>query len=372
MTPALVGPDFSSVVKSEISLPHAPGQVFLKFTFTDPLLFGYEVIVVLDSLPSAFGIPVAYDDVDIFDPRRLITIIGRLPRPVLAELNTHRDFTRNSASSRARSVKATIAEVMENAYIPLFTVNRKGMSGPFASEAVQAEAAEIYRAARDSAVGHALQLLLGSKMPAHITTPQEAAASWEELVDFYYKHIYTPDGEVVDGVTSIHKQNVNRLLEPFLWHEVLLTSSKWSNFLELRDHDEAQGEIHAFARLVREALEVSTPQVRPLHAPFVEVPAEVPTSFAELRPLLMLSATEAAQISYKDKSSSAKTTATSALGERLLSMKHLSPFEHVAFAEEAYLSLEDEGLPQGALLRSNFSSDWVQLRHILSAGDFNR
>jgi cysteinyl-tRNA synthetase len=42
---------------------------------------------------------------------------------------------------------------------------------------------------------------------------------------------------------KIHKQLANRLLEPFLWHTVIVTATDWSNFFALRANPEAQPEI---------------------------------------------------------------------------------------------------------------------------------
>ena len=33
---------------------------------------------------------------------------------------------------------------------------------------------------------------------------------------------------------GLHKQLVNRLIEPFLWHTVVVTSTEWDNFFEQR------------------------------------------------------------------------------------------------------------------------------------------
>lgn len=71
---------------------------------------------------------------------------------------------------------------------------------------------------------------------------------------------------------GVHKSLVNRLLEPFSWIRVVQTATAWDNFLDLRDHADAQPEFGAVARLMREARDASTPvelAVGRWHLPYV-------------------------------------------------------------------------------------------------------
>jgi len=90
----------------------------------------------------------------IADGVRLTTMEVTFPRFILAEFNTHRVFSRNSASSRAIPVEKRIAQVRENPFIPEgFTKNQRGMQ---ASELIgdehQANARHSWLRARDQAV----------------------------------------------------------------------------------------------------------------------------------------------------------------------------------------------------------------------------
>ena len=58
---------------------------------------------------------------------------------------------------------------------------------------------------------------------------------------------------------KVHKQELNRLLEPFLWHTVVVTATEWQNFFELRCATNAQPEIRAAAMRMREAIDASRP-----------------------------------------------------------------------------------------------------------------
>lgn len=369
-----LAPDFSSVVLENVQLPYR-SETYIRATFSDPMLAGYEVTMIADSIPDAnnnfyvkkpsqgeyrkktgeLGLSV----------ERLSTIVARFPRCVLAEVNTHRVFSRNSASSRARSIKATLKDVMEAPYIPLFTINQKGMGGEYANASVREEATARWLHARDSAVANVLRLLLGG-----LTPPQsdgDLARNYAALADLYYEKVYNAEVPSEDAL-SIHKQNVNRLLEPFSWHEAVITSSYWDNFLELRNHNEAQPEIHAMAALVDAVLRASNPEKTWIHLPFI-APEDFPANeadFTGVYDVSLRSATECAQISFRDKSNAEKATATSALGKRLFASKHFSPFEHVAFSTDAthFIKTNIDKAPL-SVLGSNLDKSWTQLRPVL-------
>jgi thymidylate synthase ThyX len=61
---------------------------------------------------------------------RLTTFIVTFPRIILAEFNTHRMFSRNSASSRAIPFDKMVKSVQENPFIPIvWQKDHKGMQG---------------------------------------------------------------------------------------------------------------------------------------------------------------------------------------------------------------------------------------------------
>ncbi len=64
------------------------------------------------------------------DDVRLTTMRLRFPRFVLAELNTHRLFSRNAASSRAIQIHTRIAEVIDDPVCCLRSRLRKARCGP--------------------------------------------------------------------------------------------------------------------------------------------------------------------------------------------------------------------------------------------------
>ncbi len=144
----------------------------------------------------------------------LITYELVFPRFLLAELNTHRMFSKNSASSRAIPFKKMVEMVKTDAFIPsAWQKEHKGMQGSeyITNEKEIANLTEEWLIARDYAVQQATRLNSG-------------IANRSDFEERYEQRC---------GVT---KQLCNRLLEPFMWHKVLLTTGKGGlqNFFELR------------------------------------------------------------------------------------------------------------------------------------------
>lgn len=71
---------------------------------------------------------------------------------------------------------------------------------------------------------------------------------------------------------GVHKEVANRVLEPFMFVDVVITATEWTNFLALRTAGDTQGE-HAFlAKAIYLALTGSTPrraQEGEWHLPFI-------------------------------------------------------------------------------------------------------
>ena len=269
-----------------------------------------------------FGAKVVADSVSPAGVR-LTTLEVTMPRIVLAEFNTHRMLSRNSASSRAIPVEKRIAAVEADPFVPeAFGRNQQGMQAGEALDGEEAEAArENWMSACRSAVAHA-----------------RSAAQ-----------------------LGVHKQLANRLIEPFLWHTVLVTATEWSNFFALRCNPDAQPEIRRVAELMREAMASSEP--RPVnfgewHLPFVE-PAEAFRSDP-----CKVSAGRCARVSYLTHDGRRAPEEDAALADRLLGSGHISPFEHVArpFDFRCDVEAAERFAPHtGDPFIGNFRG-WVQLR----------
>ncbi|HET9676133.1 MAG TPA: FAD-dependent thymidylate synthase [Solirubrobacterales bacterium] len=269
---------------------------------------GFEAKVLADSVSPA--------------GHRLTTLEATFPRFILAEFNTHRVFSRNSASSRAIPVAKQLRRVLDDPYVPIeFGSNKPGMQAgpPLTGKARDAAEAE-WLAARDDAVRHVLGL---------ITSP-ENVAGFEDL----HACLEAAQGSLKEPAAewlNVHKQVANRLLEPFMWHTVIVSSTTWENFWNLRCHPDAQPEIHLIAMKMKEAVERSVPtRLEPdeWHLPLVGQAEREEASSPE--EVAKISIGRCARVSYLTHAGTRDLSADVTLYDRLLESGHMSPMEHVA------------------------------------------
>jgi len=269
---------------------------------------GFEAKVLADSVAPA--------------GQRLTTLEATFPRFILAEFNTHRVFSRNSASSRAIPVAKQLRRLLDDPYVPIeFGSNKPGMqAGPPLTGAARDAAEAEWLRARDDAVRHVLGL---------ISSPENVAGfeDLHECLEAAQGSLKEPPAEWL----NVHKQVANRLLEPFMWHTVIVSSTTWENFLNLRCHPDAQPEIRLIATKMRDAVERSVPtRLEPdeWHLPLVgEAEREEASSPEELA---KISIGRCARVSYLTHAGTRDLSADVTLYDRLLESGHMSPMEHVA------------------------------------------
>ena len=249
---------------------------------------------------------------------RLTTIEVTLHRFVLAELNTHRAFSRNSASSRAIPVSRILNRVADRPAIPVrFPAEQRGMQGGTDIDD-PVKAREIWLAARDAAVVYAEQLIC----------------------------------------LGVHKSVVNRLLEPFLPHTVIISATDWDGFWRQRCSALAQDEILVAAEAMQAARQASTPRPVPYggwHLPYLQPEDQHVSRWVHQR----LSAARCARVSYLTHDGRRDTQADLDLYTRLVEADppHASPLEHPATPARP-----------GAAVPGNFRG-WRQLRHLVLSRD---
>jgi thymidylate synthase ThyX len=268
---------------------------------------GFDAKVLADSLS-----PAGY---------RLTTLEATFPRFVLAEFNTHRVFSRNSASSRAIPIAKQLRRVLEEPYVPIeFGSNQPGMqAGPALSGEAEEAAEREWLRARDDAVRRVLGL---------VTDPDTAEGDLLDVLERVEEATRTKDrpGEWL----NVHKQVANRLLEPFMWHTVIVTATEWENFWNLRCHPDAQPEIRLVAETMRDVEATSEPEELAedeWHLPLVR-PED--RDQASIEDLIKISAGRCARVSYLTHAGKRDLAADIELHDRLLESGHMSPLEHPA------------------------------------------
>jgi thymidylate synthase ThyX len=256
----------------------------------------YSARVLLDSISEA-GV-------------RLTTLEVTFPRFILPEFNTHRNFSRNSASSRAIPTAKLIERALESPATPWeWGRNKAGMSADdniAEEDATRAKA--IWLEARDHAV--------------------ETARKLQAL--------------------NVHKQILNRILEPFLWHTVIVTATEWRNFFDLRCAPNAQPEIRQAALAMRAAIDESVPtavRTSEWHLPLIQEDERA----MDIETRKKLAAARCARVSYLTHDGTRDPAKDIELYDRLKADRHLSPFEHVATPAN------------DADFHANFRG-WIQLR----------
>jgi hypothetical protein len=238
--------------------------------------------------------------------KRITTFDLVLPRIVLAELNTHKMLSKNSASSRAIPFRKMLESVQNTPFIPMkWMKEHTGMQGSdYFTDHVDKVALEVnWLKARNAAVEMALAL-----------------------------HD--------QGLT---KQMCNRLLEPFLYHRVICTATDYSNFFMLRAHDAAEIHIQHLAYEMLRVYNESNPQklkAGEWHIPFgdkfetprlIDIAGHDHDAVEALK--IKVAAARCARISYNSFEGKDNYADDLKLFDRLLTGGHMSPFEHIARAE---------------------------------------
>lgn len=230
--------------------------------------------------------------------KRITTLQLRYPKFVHGELMTHRVFSRNASSSRAIPVERMIADVMDDPAVPVhWGKNQKGMQA-------EEEMSEAH-----------IKLLRRKWLNAR----DEAVANAQTLMQ--------------DG---LHKQIANRVMEPFLNINTLVTATEYDNFFELRCHKDAQPEIRVLAEAMRDARHESEPVLRrpgEWHLPYVK--AQERRDYDD-ETCLKLSVARCARVSYLTQDGQQPSVeADHALYDRLIGSipLHASPAEHQAMPD---------------------------------------
>jgi len=274
---------------------------------------------------------------------RMTTMEVEYPRFILAELNTHRMLSKNSASSRAIPVKAMHEHIRANTAAPIYW--GKNQAGMKAKEPLDVhdtvEAMMIWEQARDSALEYS-----------------------QQLADI-----------------NAHKQITNRITEPWMIMKTVISGTEWANFFWLRNHMDAQPEIHDLAMKMHAAYLKSVPvEMNPLdwHLPYVTTrrnPRGVLEYFDHdgqwLTPneARIVSASCCAQVSYRKNDDSVEK-ARKIFAQLIESQPcHASPVEHQAtpmfrpdtFADQGTTHLDRQGRAWSGNLRG-----WVQFRKLIA------
>ncbi len=226
--------------------------------------------------------------------KRLATFSLKIPKFIWGHVISHRVLSRNSASSRAIPAKRIRKSVLADPFVPVyFGKNKPGMQSG--------------KPLRGTSLWLAQKIWL-----------------WSRYIPVFFHYL----GEAV----GIHKEVVNRIIEPWLMVDIVVTATEWSNFLSLRANGDAQPEIRYVAEQIDFLMKEQVPKrlsAGDWHMPFVldgerDIDLEIKKK---------VSAARCARVSYSLFDGTASDIASDLkLCEKLSSSGHWSPFEHVAQA----------------------------------------
>lgn len=259
--------------------------------------------------------------------KRIASLQVTLPLIVQNEMLTHRRFSRGSASSRAIPVKKMIKSVYDSPFIPdKWFHNQKGM-----------------------------------QPGGEITDPYQidmCRSAWLRSRD-----AAVLEAEYLAVECDVAKEISNRLLGPFFWSTMIITSTHWCNFFALRCHPMAQRQIRIIAEMMRERIFMSEPTLvisGGIHAPYV-----TDTDWVDIVALnefthdkdnaFKISTGRVARVSYVNQDGKREISSDIDLHDRLIDQtpKHAGPLEHCAIA-----------LPNAYECSGNFMG-WRQYRKML-------
>ncbi len=165
---------------------------------------------------------------------RLTTLEAVCWRPVLAEQNTHRILSRNSASSRAIPIAKNLERFDADFAKPLvWGSEQRGMQqGPPLEGEDLDDALHLWGDLKLAVSG-----LIHDYLDAH-PIGQDA-----------------PEGSV-----RLHKGLLNRWLEVGLWQTQIITGTSWDGYFWQRCHEHADPNIRAMAEAIQKAVHESEPK----------------------------------------------------------------------------------------------------------------
>lgn len=147
------------------------------------------------------------------DGIKIISFELEYPRLIHSELLTHKMFSRNAASSRAIPIAKSIEAVRNSPAMPVeWGKNKPGM---------QAD--------------------------GEVDDPETAKWMWVQAAR------QAADRAEQMASMGLHKQVVNRILEPFVFMKTVLTATEFDNFWWLREHEDADPTIYELAKCMHQA-----------------------------------------------------------------------------------------------------------------------
>jgi hypothetical protein len=184
-------------------------------------LYGIKATVICDSITVG----------GVRKPVRMLTLEIEYPRIVHSELMTHRDKSRNAASSRA---------------IPFAKMQEQLTARPV-------RFGEANKGMQDKGEDYDVPVDIGEILGFSHKYTVAADVAWDMAGNTASKYAKAFYG------AGYHKQVYNRLTEPFQMMKTVISGTEWGNFFWLRDDDAVDPTLRELVRVMKLAMEASTP-----------------------------------------------------------------------------------------------------------------
>jgi thymidylate synthase ThyX len=291
------------------------------------------------------------DSINPYDVR-LTTWILTYPRWIHSEIMTHRHFSRNASSSRARPISKVLKEVDENPATPeSWGSNQSGMQAGkeltndefiYYNKELYENYDEFVIEDEDSICG---KIKIGKLDAAKLV--------WNKASKCAIFH-----AEQLEKI-GVHKQLTNRIVEPFSHITVLLSGTDFENFFALRAQKDAQPEFQLLAYKMLELYNNNIPDkvdTGEWHIPFSDKMPEGIT----LEQKLKIAVARCARLSYMTFDGEINPEKDYELYDKLAFSGHYSAFEHCAKVIDPN-NEKDTSIDT----LSNFRFTWIQYRKML-------
>lgn len=224
---------------------------------------------------------------------RLITYELTFWRPILPEITRHRALSFSVRSSRAVRTKKLIEEVQASPWGPReWGKNQKGM------------------------------------------VAEDKFSKKEFIESFEYVWYQTANFSCQMAETlakvGIHKQVVNRMLEPYSCTHAVVSGTEWGNFFKLRTAPDSQPEMQDLANKMKDLYYKHEPVLlddNDWHLPYITQKDLAERTKSEC---CKISAARCARVSYKLYDGTTDPEKDLELYSKLVNSHHWSPLEHVA------------------------------------------
>lgn len=261
------------------------------------------------------------DSINYNNLARVTTFELYFPRSILAEYNTHGAVSRNAASSRAIPINKFIESVENDGYVPYsWGVNQSGM--------------QSFNYVEDEAFFNELN--------------QDWQEAKEQILSIARKF----------NSKKIHKQFINRLLEPFFYVKLVSTGTDWENFFALRCNKDTHPEFQILSDkmlkcYVEEFSNAKSLKTGEWHLPYHSNNIESFTTEEKIK----ISVARCARTSYLNFDGKFEPSKDYELYDSLLNSGHMSPFEHIAKCVDVPYDLYSGKLRGWECLRKTFPNE---------------